>query len=308
MRTAAGHFGCEGTTNTINSQFPGGIEKRAWIMIVIRAREFPGFDGRIELARHRVFLGTGALLFLTSVATTIYFCQSMSGGMAMPGGWTMSMAWMIMPGQRWLVSAVSFMGMWVVMMAAMMLPALVPALLRYRLSFRGVQTIHLNVLTVLAGAGYFFVWALLGAFVYPVGVVAAKAEMVSAVLARSVPIATGAVLLLAGCVQLTAWKARQLCRCLAVPASAQALNQDARRAWGRGIRLGADCALCCSGLMAVLLITGVMNLGAMALVTVAIAAERLFPGPGRAARGIGLVIIAVALFITGRALSAHFSL
>src|SRR5258708_13142346 len=189
---------------------------------------------------------------------------------------------MIMPGQRWLVSAVSFMGMWVVMMAAMMLPALVPALLRYRLSFRGVQTIHLNVLTVLAGAGYFFVWALLGAFVYPVGVVAAKAEMVSAVLARSVPIATGAVLLLAGCVQLTAWKARQLCRCLAVPASAQALNQDAPRAWGPGIRLGPDCALCCSGLMPVPPAPGPLNLAALSLRPVPHPATQTFPSPAPA--------------------------
>ena len=177
----------------------------------------------------------------------------------------MSMAWMSMPGQSWLASAVSFMGMWVVMMAAMMLPALVPALLRYRLSLRGPEP-QLSALTVLAGAGYFFVWALLGAAVYPVGVVVAKVGMASALLARSVPIATGTVLLLAGGLQLTAWKARQLCRCRAAPASGQALNQDARSAWGRGVRLGADCALCCSGLMAILLVTGVMNLGAMALV------------------------------------------
>jgi predicted metal-binding membrane protein len=275
---------------------------------MIRSGEFSGFDGRMELARHRVFLGTSAVLFLTCVATTIYLCRSMSGGMAMPGGWTMSMAWMILPGQSWLVSAVSFLGMWVVMMAVMMLPALVPALLRYRLSLRGLQTTHLNVLTVLAGTGYFFVWALLGAFVYPVGVVVAKAGMASAVLARSVPIATGTVLLLAGCVQLTAWKARQLCRCLAVPGSAQSLNKDARSAWGCGIRLGADCALCCAGLMAVLLVTGVMNLGSMALVTIAITAERLIPGPERAARGVGLVLIVAALFMISRALGAHFGL
>ena len=126
-------------------------------MIMIRAGEFSGFDCSIELARHRVFLGTSALLFFVSVETTMYFCQSMSGGMAMPGGGTMSMAWMRMQGQSWLAAAASFMGMWVVMMAAMMLPALVPALLRYRLSLRGRDTIHLNALTALAGAGYFFV-------------------------------------------------------------------------------------------------------------------------------------------------------
>jgi predicted metal-binding membrane protein len=274
---------------------------------MIPVGEFSSFDGR-KLAGHRVFLGTSALLFFASVATTIYFCQSMSGGMAMPGGWNMSMAWMRMQGQSWLAAAASFMGMWVVMMAAMMLPALVPALLRYRMSLRRPETLHLNALTVRAGAGYFLVWALLGAVVYPVGVVVAKAGMASAVLARSVPIATGIVLLIAGCLQLTAWKARQLCRCRAVPAFRQELNHGVCSAWGHGMRLGADCALCCSGLMAILLVTGVMNLGAMALVTVAITAERLFPEPERAARGAGLVIMATGVFMTGRAMSTHLSL
>ena len=44
----------------------------------------------------------------------------------MPGGWTMSMVWMRMPGQTWPGAAASFLGMWVVMMVAMMLPSLAP--------------------------------------------------------------------------------------------------------------------------------------------------------------------------------------
>jgi predicted metal-binding membrane protein len=279
--------------------------------VMIRAGECSGFDGSMGLARHRVFLGVSALLFMTSVGATIYLCQSMSRGMAMPGGWTMSMAWIKMPGQDWLASAASFMGMWVVMMAAMMLPALVPTLLRYRESLRGAKTIPLNALTALAGAGYFLVWALLGAVVYPFGIFVAKTGMSSAELSRSMPIAAGLVLLLAGGLQLTAWKARQLCRCRAVigvsgeisgPEFRQEMNHGARSAWAHGLRLGIDCALCCSGLMAVLLVTGVMNLGAMALVTVAITAERLFPDLERAARGVGLVIMAAGVFMIGRAM------
>ena len=49
-------------------------------------------------------------------------------GMEMPGGWTMSMAWMRMPGQGWPGAAATFLGMWIVMMVAMMLPVLVPML------------------------------------------------------------------------------------------------------------------------------------------------------------------------------------
>jgi predicted metal-binding membrane protein len=36
------------------------------------------------------------------------------------------------PGQTWPGAAASFLGMWVVMMVAMMLPSLVPMLRRYR--------------------------------------------------------------------------------------------------------------------------------------------------------------------------------
>ncbi len=75
-----------------------------------------------------------SLLFATSATVTIVWGSSMAamGGMPMPGGWTMSMAWMRMPGQSFAYMAMSFLGMWVVMMMAMMLPSLVPMLRRYR--------------------------------------------------------------------------------------------------------------------------------------------------------------------------------
>jgi predicted metal-binding membrane protein len=82
----------------------------------------------------RTFLTVSALLFAVSVVVTIIWSTSMSSmaGMPMPGGWSMSMAWMRMPGQTWAVTTASFLGMWVVMMVAMMLPSLVPMLWRYR--------------------------------------------------------------------------------------------------------------------------------------------------------------------------------
>src|SRR5713101_8480210 len=87
-----------------------------------------------ERATQQAFLSVSALLFAASAAVTIVCCASMSamGGMPMPGGWTMSMAWMRMPGQTWPGAAASFLGMWVVMMVAMMLPSLVPLPWRYR--------------------------------------------------------------------------------------------------------------------------------------------------------------------------------
>jgi predicted metal-binding membrane protein len=70
----------------------------------------------------------------------------------------MSMAWMRMPGQTWPGAAAAFLGMWIVMTVAMMLPALQAMLSVYRRSLRGLDEARRNGLTALAGSGYFFVW------------------------------------------------------------------------------------------------------------------------------------------------------
>jgi len=259
-------------------------------------------DGRPDVMRDRTYLGTCALLFLASAGGTIYWCGSMSGGMPMPGGWTMSMAWMRMPGQTWTGAVASFMGMWVLMMVAMMLPSLVPMLSAYRASLHHSPATRLGRLTAVAGAGYFLVWAAVGAVAYPLGLVLAAAEMRWQPLARSVPIATGAVLLLAGCLQLTAWKARQLGHCRAAPVCRGSPPPDAVSAGRHGLRLGVRCSLCCSGLMMILFVTGVMDLGAMAMVAAAITLERLAPRPEWVARATGAVAIVAGAAVLVRAL------
>jgi predicted metal-binding membrane protein len=133
------------------------------------------------------FFGVSALLFAASGALTIAWCKSMSamGEMPMPGGWTMSMAWMPMPGQTWLGAAASFVGVWIVMMMAMMLPSLAPTLWRYEA--------RLGRLTALVGLGYFSVWTGFGFAAFLLGVLLVGAEMQLPALARAVPIAVGVV-------------------------------------------------------------------------------------------------------------------
>src|SRR5512139_1270189 len=101
------------------------------------------------MVSERTFLGVSALLFIASAAVTVVWCSSMSamGGMPMPDGWTMSMAWMRMPGQTWPGAAASFLCMWVVMMVAMMLPSMVPMLWRYRRAVGGAGETRLDLLT-----------------------------------------------------------------------------------------------------------------------------------------------------------------
>jgi len=256
-----------------------------------------------ERPSQRAFLGVSALLFVVSAALTTAWSASMSamGTMPMPGGWTMSMAWMRMPGQTWPGAAASFLGMWVAMMVTMMLPSLVPMLWRYREAVARTCETRLGRLTVLVGAGYFFVWTAFGIVAFPLGVALAQIEMQKAALARAMPIAVCVVFLIAGALQFTAWKAHHLACCREAPGAGRTLPADAGTAWRHGLRLGVHCSCCCAGLTAVLLVIGVMDARAMAVMTAAITIERLAPAGERVARATGAVVVAAGLSLIARA-------
>jgi predicted metal-binding membrane protein len=184
----------------------------------------------------------------------------------------MSMMWMRMPGQSWPGAAAMFIGMWMAMMVPMMLPSLVLMLRRSP----GASRIG-------AAAGYFFVWALAGVAIYPIGVTLMAIEMRTASLVHAVPV----VIIAAGLFQLTPWKSRQLRYCCT--------PSPATTAWRHGLRLGIRCILCCLGLMAILLVVGMMNIVAMVIVTAAITIERFVPWPDHAARAIGVIAIVVGV-------------
>ncbi len=212
------------------------------------------------------------------------------------------MTWMRMPGQTWSTAAASFLGMWLVMMVAMMLPALVPALSRYRQAIHGISEPHLSRLTALAGAGYFFVWTAFGMIVFPLGVALATLTMQRPSLSRAVPLAIGVVVFLAGVLQFTAWKSHHLTCCRESPGRGRTLPPNARTAWQHGLHLGLHCTYCSAGLTAILLVTGVMDLRAMAAVTIAMTIERVAPDGERVARGVGVVVVTVGLMLIGRAM------
>src|SRR5262249_52959953 len=160
-------------------------------------------------------------------------------------------AWMRMPGQTWTAASASFLAMWIVMMVAMMLPSLMPMLPRYPFAPGAASETRLTRLSAVAGAAYFFVWAVFGIAVYPVGVALTAIEMRQPMLSRAVPALVGAIVLIAGALQFTAWKTRCLACCRRAPAHGNALPAaDGRAAWRQGLRLGLDCGRCCANLIA----------------------------------------------------------
>ena len=218
-----------------------------------------------------------AVLFAALAAGTVAMSLSMRGGMPMPGGWTMAMTWMRMPGQSLFAAWLMFMAMWSLMMSAMMLPCLGIFLARYHGSMRG---------TMAVGATYLLVWIAAGLVVYPIGIAITGAEMRWPALARAVPLATVAVLVIAGAVQLTSWKTRQIVRCCDLSADDSP--------WRYGARLGLRCGACCATFMIALLVTGMMSVIGMTAATIAITLERVAPRPQVAARLFGVALIVLA--------------
>jgi predicted metal-binding membrane protein len=228
--------------------------------------------------------------------------------MPMSGCGTMPMAWMPLCGQSGMAAAASFLGMWAAMMAAMMLPSLVPALWRYRRALGGTGRLPSALPTALVACGYFLVWTLLGAAVYPLGVAVMAAVTRWPALAGAVPLAIGLVVLFAGTLQLTGWKARHLACCRDLGCEEPLRREQGARtpAFGSlclGLRLGLHCSQACAGLTAILLVTGMMNPTVMALVTGAVTLERLLPSGERFARWIGACAIGAGALLTLQAIA-----
>ena len=248
------------------------------------------------------FFGLSALLFAASTVITIVWSLSMSSmkDMQMPGGWSMSMTWM--PGQDWSGAALSFLGMWIVMMISMMMPSLMPMLLKYRQVIATKSNGSLDGLSMLVGAGYFFVWTVFGIAIFPMGVALTTAEMQLPALSHAVPVAIGIVILFAGLLQFTRWKSYQLTCCRQAEVCIRKISVSAGSAWLQGMRFGLHCIQCCFGLMIILLVVGVMDLRMMAFVTAAITAERLAPAGVRVSQITGVLAVGAGLLLIVRAL------
>jgi predicted metal-binding membrane protein len=257
---------------------------------------------KTPLAERSVYLVATAV-FAVATAFTLRSVASMSGGMLMPGNWTMSMMWMRMPEQTWLEAAIAFASMWLAMMIVMMLPSAFPTILLYRraLAFRDEPRLALHI--TLLGVGYFLVWLAFGVMAYAVGVGVAALAMASESASRAVPLACGAALVIAGLYQLTPWKSACLRHCrnpLAIVA--EHLGTGRPGALALGLHHGALCAACCWGLMVIQLTLGIMNLGAMVLVAVVIAAEKLWFRGEAVARATGVAAIAGGVIVVASSL------
>jgi predicted metal-binding membrane protein len=188
-----------------------------------------------------------------------------------------------------------FLGLWVVMMAAMMLPSVAPVAVLWTRLISGASAGfgRAGRMSAFLG-GYLLVWAAFGAVAFAALAGAGRLLTASPTAAKWLGVA---IFIAAGIYQLTPWKDWCLRRCRS-PMGAlmyylgfKGRSRDARV----GLHHGATCAGCCWGLMIVLVAVGVMNVAVMAALAVVIFAEKLWRYGKPFGQAVGMVLVAVGV-------------
>ena len=245
-----------------------------------RAPDRGGLGPAYAAARTR--LGLVALLFSLAAVGWWWTAREMQG---MDGGpWTE------------LGTAAWFLGVWVVMMAAMMFPSVAPTVALYS-KLRQTRALGAPLLFT---AGYLLVWSAVGLVAYTLARIGA--QLFGDVLAwdRAGRWVAGATLLVAAVYELTPLKNVCLGKCRSPLGFLLGSWKDGLSgATQMGARHGAWCVGCCWALMASLLALGLMSIVWMAFVAGLIAFEKLIPPRRAATYGTAaalLVIGALMLF------------
>jgi predicted metal-binding membrane protein len=167
-----------------------------------------------------------------------------------------------------------FIGVWAVMMAAMMFPSVAPTVALYSRLTRARSL----ALPLLFTSGYLLTWAAAGAVAF--GIAVGGGSFAGGVLSwdRAGRWVAGATLIVAAVYELTPLKDACLGKCRTPLGFLLGAWRDGPRgAVGMGARHGAWCVGCCWALMASLFALGVMSIAWMAVVAGLIALEKLVP-------------------------------
>lgn len=219
-----------------------------------------------------------AVLAAIAWAVTLMLARSMGNG---PG--TMGLA--LLP----------FLGLWVVMMAAMMLPSVAPVAVLWTRLITAASTGPGRVTRMsLFLAGYLLAWAAFGVVAFGALDGAGRLLAASPTAAKWLGVA---IFIAAGSYQLTSWKDWCLRRCRSpVGALMYYLGFSGRsRDMRVGLHHGATCAGCCWGLMIVLVAVGVMNVAVMAALAAVIFAEKLWRYGKPFGQAVGVALVALGV-------------
>jgi predicted metal-binding membrane protein len=195
-----------------------------------------------------------------------------------------------------------YLGTWVLMMAAMMFPSIVPmvrgfALLdRSRHADRGLGEPSAEIVVFVAG--YLVAWTAFGLAAYAVIDLVRALDVQALAWDRGGRYLAGGAILAGALYQLT--PAKQVClRCCRAPLDflAERRRDGVGGALHLGLAHGAWCVGCCWALMAALFALGTMSVAWMALIAALIAAEKLLPWRRVANRGVAVLLVVLGLSV-----------
>lgn len=183
--------------------------------------------------------------------------------------------------------AVLSFAMWSIMMAAMMLPGAIPAILRVSRTARQQEDGMAGMVAASRfTVGYLTLWAVfsLGATVVQWGL--DRAQMLNGSMAIASTTLAASLATIAGLYQLSPWKQRCLQRCRMSGDCCEPVEKGGETSGHvrQGLRYGVSCLGCCSLQMCLPFIAGVMNVPFMVAVTLWVSAEKWLPAGARLAR------------------------
>jgi predicted metal-binding membrane protein len=189
-----------------------------------------------------------------------------------------------------------FLSVWVVMMAAMMLPSVAPTVALY--SRMTKQRSPLAPLVF--GTGYFIVWAGAGVFAFAARSVIDRLGGAALDWNHAGRWIAGATLLVAAAYQLTPLKDACLGKCRSPLGFLMTTwREGPSGALVMGMKHGAWCVGCCWALMAALFALGIMSVVWMAVVAVVIAVEKTLPWGRAASRSTALILAVLGVLVLG---------
>jgi predicted metal-binding membrane protein len=217
-----------------------------------------------------------AVLLGAALAAWIVTLQRMRGMDAGPGTDLGALGW--------------YLGIWVTMMAAMMLPSEVPAVVIFARTRGDRQTVGFVL-------GYLLAWTAFGLAAYAAYRAIRAADPAFLAWDAQGPWIAGGALAAAGLYQLTSLKTACLRHCRSPLHFVLRGRLGGLGALWMGIEHGAVCVGCCAGLMLALFALGVMSLVWMGVVSLAILIEKVLPGGAAFARLLVVVLVALGIWV-----------
>ena len=231
-------------------------------------------------AATRARFGLVVLLFVLAVAAWWFTVDQMRGMDAGPGTELGTLGWFVV--------------VWVVMMAAMMLPSTAPTVALYSRMTKARSPL---APLVFAG-GYLLTWAAAGVLAF--GISEAGHRLLGDALSwdRWGRWLAGGILVIAAVYQFTPLKSVCLMHCRSPLGFLLGHWRDGiSGALRMGVVHGAWCLGCCWALMASLFALGIMSIAWMALVTALIAVEKLLPWARVATYGTAAILLTLGILI-----------